>query len=134
MKSREERTKEHKEEIRLWQESHDAHQDGCNVMALHDLKNGLSIIEAQQEEIDQLKDDNLHLNEFCVEKGQEIKKLKETAFTASKGETKFLDECAMRAMQTLLREEDLEQDVAKLSYELAEEMLKEKLKREKGDE
>jgi len=44
-KTLEERIAEHKEEIRLWQESYDSHPDGANTTALHDLKNGLEIIE-----------------------------------------------------------------------------------------
>ena len=57
-------------------------------------------------------------------------------------ETKFLDECAMRAMQTTLNktwdalvdEAISYTDIATWSYAMAEAMLKEKLKREEVNE
>lgn len=50
-KSLSERIAEHKEEIRLWQESYNTRPDGANTTALHDLKNGLKIIEELYNEI-----------------------------------------------------------------------------------
>jgi len=49
---------------------------GCSKLFNIAMKT-FEIIASQQEEIAQLKDDNLHLNEFIVEKGGEIEKLKE---------------------------------------------------------
>ena len=52
-------------------------------------------------------------------------------------QTKFLDECAMRAMQKIFVTHDVvksdRERVAHMSYEMAEAMLKEKLKREEGE-
>lgn len=39
-------------ELKLWQESHDLHQDGCNVTALHDLRHGHKIIKRLQEVVE----------------------------------------------------------------------------------
>ena len=52
-------------------------------------------------------------------------------------QTKFLDECAMRAMQGICASnyyiDYSSEELTSNAYELAEAMLKEKLKREQGD-
>lgn len=71
------------------------------------------------DKIEQLEDKKLHENEFGFDMLCE----------------KYVDDCAMRAMQSVSAWDVIghEEELARRAYNLAEAMLKEKLKRKKND-